>query len=128
MKHLFLPYNLALLAKEKGFDEECLARWENFSDSWNNYSMWGGISEIEKEEENFKLLLTENLLENYYKNVIKAPLYQQVIDWFREKHGIQFAEFPWKIGNPVRYGLHRNGEFLGGFELDKAIETAFKLI
>ena len=28
MKHLFLPYNLALLAKEKGFDEEVLG-WYN---------------------------------------------------------------------------------------------------
>ena len=27
MKHLFLPYNLALLAKEKGFDEPCFATY-----------------------------------------------------------------------------------------------------
>ena len=27
MKHLFVPYELALKLKEKGFNEECLARW-----------------------------------------------------------------------------------------------------
>lgn len=45
MKRLFVPKNIALIAKEKGFDEECLGNYE-------------------------------------------APLYQQLIDWFRNKHGI----------------------------------------
>lgn len=126
MKNLFLPYNLALLAKEKGFDEPCLAYFFR-GYVFNLCSNPMTNTECHKEYSTGKKTMNSNPNNDLQKTIV-TPLYQQITDWFREKHGIQFAEFPWKIGNPVRYGLHRNGEFLGGFELDKAIETAFKLI
>ena len=64
MKHLFVPYELALKLKEKGFDEQCLMVYES-KDS----------------------LIPESEAGSNYTNV-DAPLYQQVQDWFREKHNI----------------------------------------
>lgn len=82
MKHLFIPYELALLAKEKGFDQNCLAFWSTqpkrtgdpiqlcITDSLHGYS---------------PVAIDAEFLRPYE---ILAPLYQQIIDWFREKHGI----------------------------------------
>ena len=108
MKHLFVPYQLALLAKEKGFDDPCLFAWKNENNISNSFRKG---------------------YRNSLDNVISAPLYQEAINWFREKYGIQFSELPWsKKDKFPKYALHKDGEFLGGFELNKAIEEAFKLI
>jgi hypothetical protein len=66
MKNLFVPYNTAkVLIKEKGFDAQCLYYWSV------------GLNDITT------LVCTEK----YCKfDSIGAPLYQQVIDWLREKH------------------------------------------
>ena len=69
MKHLFMPYELALQLKEKGFDEPCLAYWSTYNKS---------IPELvinEQSKGNW------SLKEDY----CTAPLYQQVIDWFETK-------------------------------------------
>lgn len=77
MKHLFIPYELSLLAKEKEFDEPCLAY----------YDCYNGGSHF---------FLNEKAVSQDYVDYITggtdtavlAPLYQQIIDWFREKHSI----------------------------------------
>lgn len=63
MKKLFVPYELALKAKENGFDEETLAHY-----------LLGGN----------ELFIAENKYMS--ENHTKAPLHQQLTDWFREKH------------------------------------------
>lgn len=65
MKNLFLSYELALLAKEKGFDKDCFRVYSR----------------------NRKLTNDELLNPNDNK-WINAPLYQQIVDWFREKYNI----------------------------------------
>jgi len=68
MKHLFVPYEIALQLKEKGFDESCVAFYEesgNLSIGFNWLNGGGKNSNLES---------------------CTAPLYQQVIDWFREEH------------------------------------------
>lgn len=67
MKHLFIPYELALIAKEKGFDEPCLGLYHK-----------DGMFVVEKTESH----------NQYYGQICSAPLYQQIVDWFREKHNI----------------------------------------
>lgn len=77
MKHLFIPYELALLAKEKGFDEPCFGFFK-----YKNKTV---------------VLFQDKLCDPSCNSDIKnddfieatAPLYQQLIDWFREKHNIQ---------------------------------------
>ena len=65
MIHLFVPYELAVKLKEKGFSDRCLAY---FSDGLINYTLA------------FQTDVTDK--------IILAPLYQQVIDWFRETHNL----------------------------------------
>ncbi len=86
----FVSYEIARQLKEKGFNEDCLGFWESFDESWNNYSSWANI-DIMDELDNERLVITLNELRGYYNNITKAPLYQQVIDWFREKHFIDIC-------------------------------------
>lgn len=80
MKHLFVPYPLALLAKEKGFKELCFGHYYTKDKSFNLYEF----------SEDFKDGWTPNLIVNKDKHnyYFSAPLYQQLVDWFREKHNI----------------------------------------
>jgi len=69
MKHLFVPSGIALMAKEKGFDEACLGNYEKHNNEYN-----------------FNMQLSPFQVKN--NDLILAPFYQQLIDWFRNKHGI----------------------------------------
>jgi len=123
MKHLFIPYNLALLAKEKGFDGRCLAGYEN---------------------EVFTLYKDENMSgwcnRNLPEGEITAPLYQQLVDWFRENHGKNISIDPYYYpfyskdisikGIIVVKGYTEKEAFGSTYyeALNKAFEEAFKLI
>ncbi len=61
MKHLFIPHELALLAKEKGFNEECLCGFN--SDG--------------------KLIYGEQFYYEYI--VLNAPTYDQILNWLDSK-------------------------------------------
>lgn len=74
MKDLFMHYKLALLAKEKGFDESCFGEYRQ----WDGCSPWLQIYQDIND-----IPFTDDLP---YTTECKAPLYQQIIDWFREKH------------------------------------------
>lgn len=72
MKELFVPYELALLAKEKGFNEPCI----------NIYYSNGKLASV---------LYTNNisnLSKEFNNGECCAPLYQHLVDWFREKYRI----------------------------------------
>lgn len=69
MKKLFVPYEIAKKLKEKGFDENCLGYYRN--DSKTIF-----FSEFE--------INNDFILKNNYRFI--APLYQQVVDWLRDKH------------------------------------------
>lgn len=72
MKHLFLSYELSLLAKEKGFDEECFGAYFQTGNNDLKYpSVWQRNSTLAMGEQG-----------------CTAPLYPQIIDWFREAHDI----------------------------------------
>ncbi len=72
MEKLFVPFELAVKLKEKGFDEECLGVFHK-----------GGNLKVTVQA-NFPIKNSE--LIDY---VISAPLYDQVFAWFREKHNIK---------------------------------------
>src|SRR5690606_21849624 len=74
MKHLFIPYEIALKLKEKGFDEPCLGWYTNDTG-------------IELRRFDLRMSTCKNSDKTYCEGVT-APLYQQVIDWFREKKNI----------------------------------------
>lgn len=70
MNHLFLPYELALKLKEKGFDEKCL----------------GGYSATDEHEFDFLFRISQvPIRKNSQVSFVLAPTYQQAIDWLYEK-------------------------------------------
>lgn len=79
MKNQFVPYNIALKLKELGFDEECfdyyVPKGKAISDIFNN---------------NFELKKYNSETNHIYGYVglVSRPLWQQAIDWFREKHNL----------------------------------------
>ncbi len=133
MKHLFIPYELAKLAEEKGFDEECFGV---YTDTTN------------------KTLFIIGHEEGYLQARIlcNAPLRQQLVDWFREKHNIEIqvrimagsdilgnrikgkekVYYYWIFDLNQKYwnsGETISKEYFNYYEaLDSAIKEAFKLI
>ena len=118
LKHLFVPYELAVKLKEKGFDYNCFA----FYDSNNNIEYFCNL--YKKHTNNSKSL-----------GATVSPLYQQVVDWFREEHNILIS-----VDNDGReyfyvYTFLKDDDrhILDGYKtyyeaLTKAIEEALKLI
>ena len=124
MKHLFLNKHLSLLAKEKGFDNPCLAI----------YTPEGNFQHLLHIDGNDKFFSFNN--SGCISETCTAPLYQQIIDWFEIEHQIYIYTFKyigrwnWKIDTEIIIGLFNKGEgFDNKYEaLNKAIEEAFKLI
>lgn len=74
MKHLFVPFEIARQLKDKGFNEECLAYWN---------------------ADPFLKSPAFNIAKPFvHEWCLPAPLYQQVIDWLREKHEIYISVNP----------------------------------
>lgn len=74
MKHLFVPYEIALQLKEKGFNESCFGYYyPNVPNELYHAKFDVTTGPILLKKEDFV----------YY-----APLYQQVIDWFIKEHKI----------------------------------------
>jgi hypothetical protein len=85
MEHLFLNKELSLLAKSKGFDEPCLAYF--------------GIGELEFDFAN------KNSSPNFKRrDFTTAPLFQQIVDWFRLLHNIE-VHSPVKQIEENEYGV-----------------------
>jgi hypothetical protein len=76
MKEQFVPYEIALKLKELGFDEECLAHYRyNSNMTKPDLINIGGITPNKSFLDKLKGFENESL--------VLAPLWQQVIDWFR---------------------------------------------
>lgn len=134
MKQLFTTYTMAITLKGKGFDEPCF-RYFNSRNSSEHFSK-------DEETNNTKLASTLN------HDWIALPTYQQVVDWFREKHFIyihtsldSYRE-PYKLVPQIqkmeltrsyvefeKYYGHFDNTTKGNYEaLEEAIKEALKLI
>jgi hypothetical protein len=82
MKNEFIPYEQALALKGLGFDEPCLAFYNERQTLLSDMTF--GFEETD-------FLYTQYDMD---KAQCIAPLYQQAFRWFREKHGLRhFIEF-----------------------------------
>jgi len=135
MNHLFVPYELAIKLKEKGFTEPCLSYYQpNIEGLVNQFYVSVDQPEVYEDTEHIITL---------------APLYQQVVDWFRDKKSkfiyiqcilIHLPEggYFWGIGNmKIEDGWeHTNYDMEEALRthksyykcLETAIEEALKLI
>jgi len=127
MENQFVSFDIALELKELGFDEPCFATFEQHK---NNKLTFCSPEIIE-------------LLGGYTKSVynkgnypcVLAPLYQQVLDWFREKHNIHIWIIPNSL-NDYSYHYFKDGGYTftkNGFisykeALNEVIKEALKLI
>ncbi len=152
IENLFLDPLIAKLAKEKKFDEPCLATWEFYTLKDETFIQFNLISTLDHPIYLFKPEIVE-----IYKNrpglfgnprqpainsqlhpwLYAAPTFEQLQLWFYEKH--KFSIPVWPNHEGYRYSVirHREKENLvtaPGFELeyttarDKCIIEAFKLI
>jgi hypothetical protein len=120
MDKLFALPHLAKLAEENDFDEECMAYFTLVTEK-----LCYAVSNVKKQD--------------VYKDYTLAPLWQQLVDWFREKHGIHI-ELDWGLGwgygfIPVGTSAKLPNTYKEGtpqwsyYEaLTKALEEAFELI
>lgn len=115
MEKLFVPYELAVIAKEKGFDKKCLGFWTvNSGDS----------------------LIMFPLICKNKGGLISAPTHQQIMDFLREKHNIYIVVTPLEDGGYSGIIVSRIkslnhtpvGQTTYYKALESAIEEAFKLI
>lgn len=81
MEKQFVTYEIALKLKELGFNDECLACYTPH--------LGNGIFElISKGSSNEKSAFNERFVKANAVNGCSAPIWQQVIDWLREKQNI----------------------------------------
>lgn len=75
MREQFVTFEIALKLKELGFDEECFSAYTEDGGLMDigNYSNYDKIGELDGH--------------SYYISCL-SPLWQQVIDYFREEHNI----------------------------------------
>jgi len=83
MKEQFVTYEIALKLKEKGFDGKCFCFYRENGQVAEGSICFGlihnsleGVYDYEKHQNPIR------------KTIVAAPLWQQVIDWLREKHSL----------------------------------------
>ena len=129
MENLFVPFELAKKLKEKGFNESCFGYY------WSKYDYAPKKFKVQLQdcclgEEKDSSTIRRHIID------IVAPLYQQAVDWFREKHNIDIVISPIIFGNKKYHSyIYKNGvEWSKSMSdtyyegLNKAIEEALNLI
>lgn len=84
MKNLFVSYEIAVLLKEKDFNEPCICQYL-IQDSTFEMSSPKVINLVPLVNSR---AITVGILPKQVEFNICAPIYQQVLDWFREKHDL----------------------------------------
>ncbi len=130
---LFVSYDLALLAKEKGFDEECFMDWKT-----PVVHIRGSGERIKRDPDLYKSNHYVSGSDVSYINEIAAPLYQQLVDWFREKHDIHIwivsdigytkTAYTWYFTGDATESKSRSQCSTYYEGLNEALTEAFKLI
>ena len=92
MNKLFVPYKIALTLRELRFNEPCLARFPSIT---CDYSIRNNLNPDDC-----------LLIGNGKERDLKAPLYQQVIDWCIEKYGISI-----EVGFAKEGSIHGKAEY-----------------
>ncbi len=131
IEDLFLTHELALIAREKGFDENCLSFWCKDKISPKHFTLRNGFDKPNEILKGIK-----------FKSFLSAPTHQQIVDWLRENHRLHIeillveddSKYAWdydvrKVKMNSSMDMHSERMYDSYYEaLNKAIEQAFKLI
>jgi hypothetical protein len=125
MKEQFVPYEIALILKEKGFHEPCFCFYRENGQVAEGSICFG--------------LLNNNLNDVYdyekhqnpiRETIVTAPLWQQVNDWLREKHFIDILIDPAGIANMysvfVKNWIYENEKDRAMFTYPEARQAAIE--
>lgn len=147
MKHLFVPYSLAVLLKAKGFNDPCLTYYEpKRYDQPKGEQVLRSIIKTTHLNAPYTGSFPENpfigyknsVKEMFDKEIVAAPLYQQATDWLRTRWEIFISAN--NRGEHLVYQIwNKRGALQGESHiviseatereaLDKAIEQALNLI
>lgn len=102
MKHLFVPYDLAVKLKTKGFDEPCFTKFEQYFNKKSLQAIIGSLSlngpyeleyngydqKIINSEQSYHFTGYKNSVLDHGQEILAAPLYAQAIDFLRKKHDV----------------------------------------
>jgi hypothetical protein len=100
MKEQFVPYEIAILLKEKGFTDECMASYDiSLTAQEDEEDGFSGSFGWEKGEVTFNKGYFANGVpycdfSNEHWLYCAAPLWQQVIDWLLDKYMIHVSIYP----------------------------------
>lgn len=110
IENQFVPYEMALKLKQLGFNERCVAHW------W-----WPKQPSLYIDQ---RFANSQSQMKDGVKILCLAPLWQQIIDWFREKHQLfvllcpeRDNGFGFKILN-IKTKTNITHEELGNFEIE----------
>ena len=105
MEKRFLPYNLSLLAKKKGFDDECFGYYEQQSKKLIIYANNLPLTEEQKK----RPLLYKTSIKNSTLPVwaFAAPLYQDIDDWLINNHELSVEVTFWRKDFIIK--IRKNG-------------------
>jgi len=136
---LFVPYEIAKQLKQKGFDEPCLGHYQDNIEMFsykpiNGKLNLGFLGECKSEPYKWNSTPKWGVKSQVFYS---APLYQQVVDWFREKHKIciQISQHDYMWGYSMYNTFPPYKSYKWVYEekdyyeaLNKAIEDTLKLI
>lgn len=89
MREIFVPKDIAQKLKEKGFDEDCLAvYYGRYQKGELSVIHQHGGSSVTGESNSDHKGITEF-------EICTAPTFEQVQNWFREKHNLHFYIVPY---------------------------------
>lgn len=111
MKEQFVPYEIANILKEKGFDEPCFGTYNSFGDFIQSNSEYPLPKNSDKLHDDIWLKHIQTHFPDHTPDMLcTAPLWQQVIDWLREKHNIDISIEPG--GKPKMYAVFVNSNWI----------------
>lgn len=114
IKNLFVPYNIAAMAKEHGFNEFCFGYYNS--------------------QEELRVVGIDYRIHKEGMVRVLAPLYQQLTDWFRNKYGLIIyvcqTTLPdrSKYYSIIQHKINTETYFDYYEAYNKAFEETFKLI
>lgn len=129
MKHLFVSYDISKALKDLGFDEPCvnLYRVEGYSQKLAQTKFFT----IDQHWGNSLTGLSPRYGDRIDDNECLAPMYQQVLDWFREKHNLHIVPEPKimfpdsMVGDQYYFTIYHNTKL---YDLDDGVRGYYETI
>ena len=96
----FVPFELAVKLKEKGFDEECLAYYTSEYTLYTNKVVLCDDKYLEVAEIDYEECLRSynTQKDRLLRTIVDAPTIPQVLKWLRNTHNLHVETYPCVLG------------------------------